>query len=108
MKKVQQSNLRSCFSVTWHIVQMILKHEGFLSLNLYSHIENVKLFGSMLALVQIKHNNFQIFQDASTDGKDGLPCLNCRLIEMGEMACYQEQCPQCGRVIPMSNFKLLK
>jgi hypothetical protein len=29
-----------------------------------------------------------------------LPCLNCRLIEMGEMACYQERCPQCGKVPP--------
>ena len=33
------------------------------------------------------------------DGKD-LPCLNCRLIEMGEMACYTERCPQCGNVPP--------
>ena len=29
-----------------------------------------------------------------------LPCLNCRLIEMGEMACYQDRCPQCGQVPP--------
>ena len=28
------------------------------------------------------------------------PCLNCILIEMGEMACYQDCCPQCGRVPP--------
>ena len=28
------------------------------------------------------------------------PCLNCILIEMGEMACYQERCPQCGRIPP--------
>jgi hypothetical protein len=34
-----------------------------------------------------------------TDGND-LPCLNCRLIEMGEMACYTERCPQCGNVPP--------
>ena len=26
--------------------------------------------------------------------------MNCLLIEMGEMACYQERCPQCGRVPP--------
>merc|ERR1711994_530499 len=32
-------------------------------------------------------------------GKD-LPCLHCQLIEMGEMACYQEFCPHCGRVPP--------
>ena len=23
-----------------------------------------------------------------------MPCLNCRLIEMGEMACYTERCSQ--------------
>ena len=27
-----------------------------------------------------------------------LPCLHCKFIEMGEMACYEETCPQCGRV----------
>ena len=27
-------------------------------------------------------------------------CMNCLLIEMGEMACYQERCPQCGRIPP--------
>ena len=27
-----------------------------------------------------------------------MPCLNCKFIEMGEMACYEETCPQCGRV----------
>ena len=32
-------------------------------------------------------------------GKE-LPCLHCQLIEMGEMACYQEFCPHCGRVPP--------
>ena len=26
--------------------------------------------------------------------------MNCLLIGMGEMACYQERCPQCGRVPP--------
>ena len=29
-----------------------------------------------------------------------LPCLNCRLIEMGEMACYEDRCPQCGKMPP--------
>lgn len=29
-----------------------------------------------------------------------MPCLNCRLIEMGEMACYTDRCSQCGRVPP--------
>jgi hypothetical protein len=28
------------------------------------------------------------------------PCMNCLLIEMGEMACYQERCPECGRIPP--------
>ena len=32
--------------------------------------------------------------------KDLPPCLNCLLIEMGEMACYQERCPECGRIAP--------
>ena len=32
--------------------------------------------------------------------KDLPPCMNCLLIEMGEMACYQERCPQCGRIPP--------
>ena len=26
--------------------------------------------------------------------------MNCVLIEMGEMACYQERCPECGRIPP--------
>ena len=29
-----------------------------------------------------------------------MPCLNCRLIEMGEMACYADTCPQCHRAPP--------
>ena len=29
-----------------------------------------------------------------------LPCLHCQLIEMGEICCYQEFCPHCGRVAP--------
>ena len=32
-------------------------------------------------------------------GKD-LPCLHCQLIAMGEMACYRDFCPQCGRIPP--------
>ena len=28
------------------------------------------------------------------------PCMNCLLIEMGEMACYQERCQECGRIPP--------
>ena len=26
--------------------------------------------------------------------------MNCMLIEMGEMACYQERCQECGRIPP--------
>jgi len=40
----------------------------------------------------------RLFNDSEI-GKD-LPCLHCQLIEMGEMACYQEFCPHCGRVPP--------
>lgn len=29
-----------------------------------------------------------------------LPCQNCKLIEMGSMACYQGICPECGRPPP--------
>ena len=41
-------------------------------------------------------------------GKD-LPCLHCQLIEMGEMACYQDFCPHCGRIPPNleGNFRRL-
>ena len=35
-----------------------------------------------------------------------MPCLNCRLIEMGEMACYQEKCPQCNKVPPCKKVVL--
>ena len=27
----------------------------------------------------------------------GKTCMNCILIEMGEMVCYSERCPDCGR-----------
>jgi len=40
----------------------------------------------------------RLFNDSEI-GKE-LPCLHCQLIEMGEMACYQEFCPHCGRVPP--------
>ena len=43
-------------------------------------------------------DTFLPFQDDLT--KSDLPCLNCKLIEMGEMACYQGICPQCGREPP--------
>eukprot|EP00095_Tigriopus_kingsejongensis_P008666 maker-scaffold72_size415059-snap-gene-1.16 protein:Tk08666 transcript:maker-scaffold72_size415059-snap-gene-1.16-mRNA-1 annotation:"ring finger membrane protein" len=39
-----------------------------------------------------------LFKDDIT--KNDLPCLNCHLIEMGDMACYEELCPQCGQAPP--------
>ncbi len=39
-------------------------------------------------------------RNAQDDGLKELPCLNCRLIEMGEMVCYEGKCPQCGRPPP--------
>ena len=38
-----------------------------------------------------------------------LPCLHCQLIKMGEMACYQDFCPHCGRIPPNleGNFRKL-
>ena len=32
--------------------------------------------------------------------KNQAECMNCLLIGMGEMACYQERCPHCGRIPP--------
>ena len=37
-----------------------------------------------------------------------LPCQNCLFIEMGEMACYQETCPDCGRVPPSRTREIKK
>ena len=45
------------------------------------------------------------FQDAEKgvplNPKD-LPCMNCKLIEMGSMACYTELCPDCNRPPPVA------
>ena len=30
-----------------------------------------------------------------------LPCQHCNMISWGEMACYQEFCPECGRIPPI-------
>ena len=43
---------------------------------------------------------FQFLLTFTLSSKTLPPCLNCILIEMGEMACYQERCPQCGRIPP--------
>ena len=36
------------------------------------------------------------FTNGTLDPKD-MPCLHCKFIEMGEMACYTKTCPECGR-----------
>ena len=41
-------------------------------------------------------------------GNKELPCQNCLFIEMGEMACYQETCPDCGRVPPSRTREIKK
>ena len=56
-----------------------------------------KIFKTVFGIVE-RNKNLQNEQEGA-DGSD-LPCLNCRLIEMGEMACYTERCPQCGNVPP--------
>ena len=40
----------------------------------------------------------RLFKDSEI-GKD-LPCQHCNMISMGEMVCYQEFCPECGRIPP--------
>ena len=41
-------------------------------------------------------------------GRGQPPCMNCVLIEMGEMVCYTERCPDCGRIPPGRRKKPLK
>jgi len=45
-----------------------------------------------------------LFTDSQI-GKD-LPCQNCNLIDMGSMACYQEFCPECGKIPPNRDIKV--
>jgi len=40
----------------------------------------------------------RLFQDSEM-GLD-LPCMHCKRIEMGEIACYQDVCPECGKTEP--------
>ena len=40
-----------------------------------------------------------LFKDENALRED-LPCQNCKLIEMGSMACYGDKCPDCGRPPP--------
>ena len=30
-------------------------------------------------------------------------CLHCLMVQMGDMVCYQQLCPHCGRVPPGRN-----
>jgi len=39
-------------------------------------------------------------ENGTLDPKD-MPCLHCKFIEMGEMACYTKTCPECGRPPPV-------
>ena len=41
-----------------------------------------------------------LFKDDNALMKADLPCQNCKLIEMGSMACYGDKCPDCGRPPP--------
>ena len=45
-----------------------------------------------------------LFRDSEA-GKE-LPCQNCNLIGMGSMACYQEFCPDCGKIPPNREIKV--
>ena len=40
-----------------------------------------------------------LFKDENALRED-LPCQNCKLIEMGSMACYTATCPACGKPPP--------
>ena len=42
---------------------------------------------------------FSFFQDLEQgyNGSQDKPCNNCRLIEIGEAACYLGKCGVCGR-----------
>ena len=46
----------------------------------------------------------RLFRESAI-GED-LPCQNCNLIEMGSMACYQEFCPECGKIPPNRDVEL--
>jgi len=41
-----------------------------------------------------------LLKEESFASKNQPPCMNCVLIEMGEMVCYSERCPDCGRIPP--------
>ena len=43
-----------------------------------------------------------LLKEESFASKNQPPCMNCVLIEMGEMVCYSERCPDCGRSLSLS------
>ena len=59
---------------------------------------------SMLYFYKYHENPIIYFQDAEKGiplNPKELPCMNCKLIEMGSMACYTELCPDCNRPPPV-------
>jgi len=50
----------------------------------------------------------RLFKGSFMRSNKELPCQNCLFIEMGEMACYQETCPDCGRVPPSRTREIKK
>lgn len=50
----------------------------------------------------------RLFKGSFMRSNKELPCQNCLFIEMGEMACYQETCPDCGRVPPSRSREIKK
>ncbi len=65
------------------------------------HGEGTKVGGQPAEEQKLEKNTTILVGELQDGGMDKeLPCLNCRLIEMGEMACYQDRCPQCGQVPP--------
>ena len=58
----------------------------------------------MLYFYKYHENPIIYFQDAEKGiplNPKELPCMNCKLIEMGSMACYTELCPDCNRPPPV-------
>ena len=56
--------------------------------------------GSVIAVSSAGENPLGGGEDEDDDGKGKMPCLNCRLIQMGSAISYGDnRCPQCGRDI---------
>ena len=45
-----------------------------------------------------------LLKEESFASRSQPPCMNCVLIEMGEMVCYSERCPDCGRSLSLSDI----